>query len=299
MKRIAYLGLGIMGTGMASNLLKGGFDVTVWNRTREKCQPLAEQGAQVADTPAQAVIDAEVIMYCLSHEAAVEQVVFGEDGVMDGISEGQIAIDMSTVHPDTSVEENRNYVENGVEFLDAPVFGSRTEAEAGGLWVVVGGKKEVFERARPVFEPISESVHYMGETGQGAAMKLVGNLIAALQIEALGESLVLASKAGLDPALALEVIGRTDVQSPLLKSVGAQLLQRDFETHYALKHLYKDANLILELAEQLCAPAPGLAATREMVKAALNQGWGNENASAVIKQLEQQAQVVVGVEEYA
>jgi 3-hydroxyisobutyrate dehydrogenase-like beta-hydroxyacid dehydrogenase len=299
MKRIAYLGLGVMGTGMASNLLKAGFDVTVWNRTREKCQPLAEQGAHVADTPAQAVIDAEVIMYCLSHEAAVEQVVFGEDGIMDGISDGQIAIDMSTVHPDTSVEENRNYVENGVEFLDAPVFGSRTEAEAGGLWVVVGGKKEVFDRVRPVFEPISESVHYMGETGQGAAMKLVGNLIVACQIEALGESLVLASKAGLDPALALDVIGRTDFQSPLLKSVGTQLLQRNFETHFALKHLYKDANLILELAEQLYSPAPALAAAREMVKAALNQGWGNENASAVIKELEQQAQVVVGVEQYA
>jgi 3-hydroxyisobutyrate dehydrogenase-like beta-hydroxyacid dehydrogenase len=298
MERIAYLGLGIMGRGMAANLLKAGFEVTVWNRNREKCRPLVERGAQPAETPAEAVINAEVIMYCLSHDAAVEQVVFGEDGILDGVSEGQIAIDMSTVHPDTSVEENRNYVPNGVDFLDAPVFGSKGEAEAGGLWIVVGGRKDVFDRARPVFEPISASVHYMGETGKGASMKLVGNLIGACELQALGEALVLASKVGLDLELVLDVIGRTDLQSPLLKSAGAQLLQRDFTTFFALKHMYKDANLILRLAEELQSPAPALAATREMIKAALNQGWGSENVSALIKELEHQAQATVSVEEY-
>jgi 3-hydroxyisobutyrate dehydrogenase-like beta-hydroxyacid dehydrogenase len=299
MERIAYLGLGVMGSGMASNLLKAGHEVTVWNRTKEKCQPLVEQGAKQADTPAQAVIDADIIMYCLSHEAAVEQVVFGEDGILDGISEGQLAIDMSTVYPETSVEENHNYVQNGVDFLDAPVFGSRNEAAAGRLWIVVGGKREVFDRAEPVFAALSESVHYMGETGKGATMKLVGNLIAACQIEALGESLLLASKAGLDLPLVVDVIGRTDFQSPLLKSAGAQLLQRDFDTHFALKHMYKDTNLILCLAEELRSPAPALAAVREMMKAALNQGWGNENVTALIKELEHQAQETIGVEQYA
>ena len=298
MKRIAYLGLGIMGRGMASNLVKAGFDVTVWNRTRERCRPLVEQGARQADTPAEAVMDAEVILYCLSHDAAVEQVVFGEDGIMDGISEGQIAVDMSTVYPDTSVEENRNYVQNGLDFLDAPVFGSKNQAAEGRLWIVVGGRREVFERVRPVFEPLSQSVHYMGETGKGASMKLVGNLIVACQLEALGESLVLASKIGLDLDLVLEVISRTDFQSPLLKSVCAQVIERDFTTQYALKHLYKDANLILKLAEELCAPTPALAAIRETIKAAINQGWGKENASALIKELESQAQVAVGLEQY-
>ncbi len=298
MERIGYLGLGIMGSGMAANLLKAGFDVTVWNRNREKCRPLVEQGARQAETPAEAVINAEVIMYCLSHDAAVEQVVFGEDGILDGVSEGQIAIDMSTVHPDTSVEENRNYVPNGVDFLDAPVFGSKSEAEAGGLWIVVGGKKDVFDRARPVFEPLSESVHYMGETGKGASMKLVGNLIVACQLQGLGEALVLASKAGLDLGLVLDVISRTDFRSPVLKFAGAQLLERDFTTHFALKHMYQDANLILRLAEELQSPVPALAATRETIKAALNQGWGSENVSALIKELEHQAQATVAVEEY-
>lgn len=129
-------------------------------------------------------------------------------------------------------------------------------------------------------------------------MKLVGNLIVACQLEALGESLVLASKIGLDLDLVLEVISSTDFQSPLLKSVCAQVIERDFTTQYALKHLYKDANLILKLAEELCSPAPALAAIRETVKAAVNQGWGKENASALIKELESQAQVAVGLEQY-
>jgi 3-hydroxyisobutyrate dehydrogenase-like beta-hydroxyacid dehydrogenase len=298
MKRIAYLGLGVMGRGMASNLVRAGFDVTVWNRTRERCRPLVEQGARQAETPAEAVMDAEAILYCLSHDAAVEQVVFGEDGIMDGISEGQIAVDMSTVYPDTSVEENHNYVQNGLDFLDAPVFGSKSQAQEGRLWIVAGGRREVFERVRPVFEPLSESAHYMGETGKGTSMKLVGNLIVASQIEALGEALVLASKIGLDLDQVLDVIGRTDFQSPLLKSVGAQAIEREFATQYALKHLYKDANLICKLAEELCSPVPALAAVRETVKAAINQGWGKENASALVKELEQQGQVAVGMEQY-
>ena len=298
MKRLAYLGLGIMGRGMASNLVRAGFDVTVWNRTKERCRPLVEQGARQADTPAEAVMDAEAILYCLSNDAAVEQVVFGEDGIMDGISEGQIAIDMSTVYPDTSVEENRNYVQNGLDFLDAPVFGSKNPAADGKLWIVAGGRKEVFERVRPIFEPLSESAHYMGETGKGTSMKLAGNLIVASQIEALGESLVLASKIGLDLDLVLDVIGRTDFQSPILKSVGAQIVERDFATQYALKHMYKDANLILKLAEELCSPMPAMAAIRETIKAAVNQGWGKENASALVKELENQAQVAVGMEQY-
>lgn len=298
MKRIAYLGLGIMGRGMASNLVKAGFDVTVWNRTKERCRPLVEQGARQADTPAEAVMDAEVILYCLSHDAAVEQVVFGEDGIMDGISEGQVAVDMSTVHPDTSVEENRNYVQNGLDFLDAPVFGSKRQAAEGRLWIVVGGRKEVFERVRPVFEPLSESVHYMGETGKGASMKLVGNLIIACQLEALSESLVLASKIGLDLDLVLDVISRTDFQSPILTSAGGHMVERDFTTQYALKHMYKDANLIVKLAEELCSPMPAMAAIRETIKAAVNQGWGKEDASALVKEIENQAQMAIGMEQY-
>ena len=193
MERIAYLGLGIMGSGMATNLLKAGYHVTVWNRNPESCKPLVEQGATQAQTPAQSVENAEVIVYCLANDNAVEEVVFGQDGILSNVRSHQIAIDMSTVHPDTSRREAAAYAQKDVEFLDAPVFGSKNESAAGGLWIVVGGKRDVFERVKPILEPLSETIHYLGDTGKGAAMKLIGNSIVATQIEALGEAMVLAT----------------------------------------------------------------------------------------------------------
>jgi 3-hydroxyisobutyrate dehydrogenase-like beta-hydroxyacid dehydrogenase len=294
MKNIAYLGLGIMGSGMAANLLKAGYGVTVWNRSPDRRTPLVEQGAKPADTPAQAVANADVILYCLSNDAAVEELVFGQDGILSNVRPGQIAIDHSTVHPATSRREAAAYAEKQVEFLDAPVFGSKNESAAGGLWIVVGGKSVVFERVKPILEPLSESLHYMGETGKGAAMKLTGNLIVAAQIEALGEALILATKAGLDPQDVLDVLHGVDFRSPLFDGMGSTLVKRDFSTSFALKWMLKDANLIAQFAQDLNAPIPAAAAVRENLKAAVNQGWGEENASALIKALEAQAAVTIG-----
>ncbi len=170
------------------------------------------------------------------------------------------------------------------------------EAATGGLWVLVGGKREVFECVRPILDAIGETVHYMGGTGKGTAMKLVGNLIVASQLESLGEAMVLATKAGLNPKDVLGVLAVTDFRSPILSGVGAALVKRDFTTNFALKHLLKDANLIDRFAQDLNSPIPALAAIRETIKSALNQGWGEENASAMIKALEQQGNVQVGSE---
>jgi 3-hydroxyisobutyrate dehydrogenase-like beta-hydroxyacid dehydrogenase len=293
MTKIAYIGLGIMGSGMASNLLKAGYSVTVWNRTSQRCAPLVEQGATQADTPAQAAAAADIVMYCLSNEAAIEDTVFGADGILSGVHQGQIAIDMSTVHPNTSDLEAMAYAEKGVEFLDAPVFGSKNESAAGGLWIVVGGKKEVFEKVKPILEPLSETIHYMGETGKGATMKLVGNSIVATQIQALGEGMILATKAGLNPQDVLDVLHVTDFRSPIFDGIGKMLIERDFSTSFALKWMLKDANLIAQLAEDLNSPIGAIAIARETIKAAVNQGWGEENASALIKALEMQAGTTV------
>lgn len=294
MERLAYLGLGTMGSGMAANLLKAGYPVTVWNRTAEKCEPLVAMGATEAPTPAEAAADVNVVMYCLSNEKAVNSVLYGEEGVLAGAHSGQIAVDMSTVHPDTSRREAEAYEERGVTFLDAPVFGSRDEARAGGLWVVVGGNEGVFEHVRPILEVLSASVHYMGGTGMGTSMKLVGNLIVAAQMEAVGEALILGEKAGLDLERVMDVLDVVDFRSPLISGVGRGLIQRDFSTFFALRHMLKDANLIARLAEELRSPIPELAAVRETIKAAVNQGWGDENASALVKALEMQADTVVG-----
>ncbi|URD50953.1 NAD(P)-dependent oxidoreductase [Chroococcidiopsis sp. CCNUC1] len=291
--KIAYLGLGIMGSGMVGNLLQAGHSVTVWNRTPDRCTPLVEKGATQANTPAQAVANAEIVMYCLSNEEAIADTVFGEDGILSGVHQGQIAIDMSTVHPNTSRREAVAYAEKGVEFIDAPVFGSKNESAAGGLWIVVGGKKEVFEKVKPILEPLSETIHYMGETGMGATMKLVGNAVVISQIEALGEAMILAKKAGLNPQDVLDVLHVTDFKSPIFDGMGSTLVKRDFSTSFALKWLLKDANLIAQLAQDNNSPIPAIALARETVKAAVNHGWGEENASAAIKALELQAGIEI------
>lgn len=297
MKRIGFIGLGVMGGGIAGTLLKGGYDLTIWSRNPEQGKPLVERGAKRAPDIAAAVKDAEVVMYSLSDDRAVEEVVFGFGGVLSSVGERgrrQVVLDLSTVHPETSRRQAQAYAEKGVDFMDVPVFGSRNEAAGGGLWVLAGGKRDVFERVRPILDTIGETVHYMGETGKGSAMKLVGNLIVASQLEALGEAMVLATKAGLDPQDVLGVLGVTDFRSPILSGVGAALVKRDFSTNFALKHLLKDANLIDRFAQDLNSPIPAVAAIRETIKSAVNQGWGDENASAMIKALEQQGNVQVG-----
>lgn len=290
--KVAFLGLGIMGQGMASNLVEK-YDVTVWNRTLEKTEKLVTKGAKCASTPAEAVVDADLILYCFSNDSAVEEVVFGKDGVLEGIRETQIVADMSTVHPDLSLKEDAAFRERGALFLDAPVLGSKNEAANAGLWIVVGGEPSTFDKARPVFECLSETVHYMGDAGKGSAMKLVGNLIVAAQLEALGEAMIMATKAGLNPNNVLDVLHVTDFKSPIFDGVGRSLVNRDFSTSFALKHMLKDANLINRFAQDLNTPIPAAVAARETIKAAVNQGWGEENASALIKALELQANAEV------
>lgn len=293
MKKIAYLGLGIMGQGMVGNLLKAGYGVTVWNRTPDRAASLVAQGAKQADTPAEAVAGADVIMYCLSDDKAVEDLVFGSGQLISAVKQGQIVVDMTTLHPDTSRKEAAAYAEKGVEFLDAPVFGSKNEAANGGLWIVVGGKKELYEQVKPILEVLSETTHYMGDTAMGASMKLVGNLVVAAQLEALGEAMILATKAGLNPEDVLGVLHVTDFKSPIFDGVGQALINRDFSTHFALKLMLKDANLISRFAQDLNVPVPASAVTREVIKSAVNKGWGELNASAFIQSLEEMAGVQV------
>ncbi len=293
MPNIAFLGLGIMGQGMVANLLKAGYPTTVWNRSPERCLPFVAQGAKLAHTPKEAAQAADVILYCLADDAAVEQVVFGPSGVLEGVRAGQVAVNMTTQSPALSLREAAAYQAKGVDFLDAPVFGSKNEAAQAGLWIVVGGEREVLERVRPILQALSASIHYMGEHGKGAAMKLAGNLIVASQLHALGEAMVLATKAGLNPSDVLDVLRVTDFRSPIFEGVGGALIARNFETYFALKLMLKDANLIAHFAEQLNVPIPASAAIRETIKAAVNHGWGEENASALIKALELQAGVQV------
>ena len=292
-KTISYLGLGTMGAGMASNLLKAGYKLTVWNRSAEKCKPLAKKGARVAESPADAIRDADLVIYCLSNDQVVEEVVFGANGILSGIKEGQIAMDMSTVLPATSLREQEAYSKLGVDFLDAPVFGSKNESANAELWIMAAGKKDTFEKVKPVLQHLGQTVHYFGKNGNATAMKLVGNLIVALELEALSEGLVLARKAGLDLRTVMEVVQVADFRSPLLVSNGQNILKRDFSTSFALKLMLKDAGLIDKFAGSLQSPIPGLRVVENHLKSAVALGFEKENASAVIKALEKEAGVEV------
>src|SRR6476661_3923114 len=282
-----------MGSGLASNLLKAGYELAVWNRTAEKCKPFARKGARVANTPADAVRDVDLVIYCLSNENAVEEVVFGTKGILSGIRAGQIAIDMSTVLPATSLREQEAYAKRGVDFLDAPVFGSKQESADAKLWIMAAGNKAIFEKVKPVLEHLGQTVHYFGKNGNAAAMKLVGNLIVALEMEALSEGLVLAQKAGLDLETVMEVVKVADFRSPLLVSNGQNILKRDFSTSFALKLMLKDASLIEKFAESLRSPIPALRVVERNLASAVDLGFGEENASALIRALEKEASVEV------
>jgi 3-hydroxyisobutyrate dehydrogenase-like beta-hydroxyacid dehydrogenase len=292
-KTISYLGLGTMGGGMVSNLLKAGYKLTVWNRSAEKCEPFARKGARVADIPADAVRDVELVMYSLSNDQAVEEVVFGPKGILSQIKDGQIAIDMSTVLPATSLREQKAYAERGVDFLDVPVFGSKQESADAKLWIMAAGKKAVFEKVKPVLEHLGQTIHYFGKNGNATAMKLVGNLIVALELEALAEGLILAQKAGLDLSTVMEVVKVADFRSPLLVSNGQNILKRNFSPSFALKLMLKDTGLIEKFAERVESPIPALRVVGKNLKSAVTLGFRQENASALIKALEKEAGVEV------
>ena len=248
---------------------------------------------RVADTPADAVRDVELVIYSLSNDQAVEEVVFGAKGILSGSSEGQIAIDMSTVLPATSLREQEAYAEHGVDFLDAPVFGSKKESADAKLWIMAAGNKAIYEKAKPVLEHLGQTVHYLGKSGNAAVMKLVGNLIVALEMEALAEGLVLAQKAGLDLNTVMEVLKVADFRSPLIASNGPNILKRDFSPSFALKLMLKDAGLIEKFAGSLQSPIPALRVVQKNLGSAVTLGFGTENASAVIKALEKEAGVEV------
>src|SRR6266403_70343 len=248
-KTISYLGLGTMGSGMASNLLRAGYQLIVWNRSAEKCKPFARKGARVAGTPADAARDVDLVIYMLSNDQAVEDVVFGANGILSGIKEGQIAMDMSTVLPAMSSREQEAYAKRGVDFLDAPVFGSKQESADAKLWIMAAGNK-----------------------GNAAAMKLVGNLIVALELEALAEGLVLAQKAGLDLKTVMEVVKVADFRSPLLVSNGGNILKRDFSPSFALKLMLKDGDLIAKFSESLESPTPALPVVQKNLESAIALG---------------------------
>jgi len=291
MAKVSFIGLGIMGTGMVGNLVKAGRDVTVWNRTAAKLKEIEKIGAKTVSDPADLLKDADFFMYCLADDAAIKDVITGGHNLAAKVKPGTIAIDLSTIDPQTSDEERVIYEKNGVAFLDAPVFGTKGEARDGGLWIVIGGDETVFNKSLSVLKPISETTHYMGKSGNGAKMKLVGNLLVASQIVSIGEALSLAKNAGLDLRKVLEVAAVADFKTPIYAGVGAGVIKGDYEVNFPLKLMLKDARLIQAFAKRFNSPVTIASTTEELAKEGVDAGLGELNASAIVKVISKRAGV--------
>jgi 3-hydroxyisobutyrate dehydrogenase-like beta-hydroxyacid dehydrogenase len=288
-KRIGFAGLGLMGGRMARNLLKKGFPLTVWNRTPERCEPLARDGARVAKSPWDLAEHSDVVVACVADPAAVERLVFAGDGLLGGVRPGFRYLECSTVSPDTTRRVQAALRERGADALEAPVTGSKNGAENATLLFMTGGDKAVHDELVPVMMAMGTKAIHCGEMGQGSTVKLVGNGVISFMLEALCEGIVLGRKAGVPLETIVEVIQASGYASPYYAFKGAAIAKRDFDEHFAIDLLVKDQTLLLELASALKSPMPGLAAIREVFQAARAQGHGRDDICAVVETLERAA----------
>lgn len=287
--RVAFLGLGIMGRPMASNLVKAGHEVTVWNRTAGRDVP----GARVAATPAEAVNGAEIIWTCVSDTRAVESVLFGPQGVFEALSEGQIIVDSSTISPSATRQFAERVAAKGVRYVDAPVTGSKAGAESGTLIFIVGGEESAIEKLKPLFAATGKKFFRMGETGKGQAAKLVMNLQIAMIYEGFAEALTLATKLGVDAETLLPLIEASMVRSGVVEYKAPFVMKRDFSPNFPLRLMRKDIQLAREAAREVRVKLPGLEMVEEIYDMATEDGHENLDYAATLTLLEKWAGVEV------
>jgi 3-hydroxyisobutyrate dehydrogenase len=276
-KKIGWIGLGNMGVPMVKNLLKAGFEVTVFNRTAAKAAPLQEAGAKLAASPAALWDVADTIITMVADDAALQQIHQGKDGLLAGSRTAGTVIDMSTVSPATSRELATRLAASGVDYLDAPVAGSVKPAELGQLVIMVGGKKEVYEKAVPIFEKLGKAQFYLGEQGSGNNAKLAINTLLAFNMQGLAESVLFAGEHGIRPEAMLAIIGESALANAITKMKTANIVQGNYQPAFALKHLAKD----LRLAQGQGLHTPGGEALHDSYQQALAQGWGDKDISAI------------------
>jgi 3-hydroxyisobutyrate dehydrogenase-like beta-hydroxyacid dehydrogenase len=285
--RIAFLGLGIMGKPMAQNLVKAGHDVKVWNRTPGKIVG----GAHGAATPKEAAKDAEIVWLCVSDTAAVEQVLFGKDGVIESLKPGAIVVDSSTILPSASVKFAERVRAKGGEFVDAPVTGSKTGAESGQLIFIVGARQQTFDQLQPLFSAMGKSAVRVGENGKGLAAKLSMNLMIALTFEGFAEALVLAKKQGVNLEPLMSLISQSMVRSGVVDYKAPFVLSRDFTANFPMKLMHKDINLMLEAARQNGVKLPALETVDKIYQKSRAEGQSDLDYAATLVTLEKAAGV--------
>jgi 3-hydroxyisobutyrate dehydrogenase-like beta-hydroxyacid dehydrogenase len=283
--RVAFLGLGIMGQAMATNLAKAGHEVAVWNRTAGK----QVEGATAAATPAEAARGREVVWMCVSDTAAVQQVLFGENGVDSVLEQGMVVVDSSTISPSATLEYAGRVKAKGADYVDAPVTGSKIAAASGQLIFIVGGADATVEKITPLFNAMGKKILRIGETGKGQACKLGGNLMIALMYEGLAEALTLTGKLGVDRERMVEFINNTMVRSGVSDYKTPFILKHDFTPNFPLRLMHKDIHLMLDAAREHRVKLPGLETVEEIYEIATEEGHADLDYAATLSILEKWA----------
>ncbi|XP_059458678.1 glyoxylate/succinic semialdehyde reductase 2, chloroplastic [Corylus avellana] len=288
--RIGFLGLGIMGSPMAQNLIKAGCDVTVWNRTKSKCDPLISLGAKYKSSPQEVAVSCDVTFAMLADPESAVEVACGKHGAASGLSSGKGYVDVSTVDGATAKLISGHVRATGASFLEAPVSGSKKPAEDGQLIFLTAGDKSLYEMAAPLLDVMGKSRFYLGDVGNGAAMKLVVNMIMGSMMASFSEGLLLSEKVGLDPSVLVEIVSQGAISAPMYSTKGPSMIQSLYPTAFPLKHQQKDLRLALGLAESVSQPTPMAAAANELYKVAKSGGLSDQDFSAVIEALKAKLQ---------
>lgn len=291
---IGFIGLGIMGQGMAQNLLKAGFPLWVWNRTAARMEPLVAAGALVGSSPAGVAAECEIIITCVSDTPDVEAVVLGPDGVIHGAKPGSLLIDCSTISPQATKQIAGRLAEKGMHMLDAPISGGSEGAANGTLSIMVGGEAAQFERARPVLEAMGRTITHVGGAGAGQTVKLVNQILVVGTMQAVGEALLFAEAGGLDLEKTLAAVSGGAAGSWMLSNRGPQVIVRDFRPGFTIDLQQKDLRLVLEAADQMGIPLPGTGMIFQLYRSLQRLGLGAEGNHALVKALENLSGMAIG-----
>jgi 3-hydroxyisobutyrate dehydrogenase len=281
--KLGWIGLGNMGVPMATNLINAGYQVSVYNRTREKAEPLLSLGARFVDKPKDLFAQCDVLFTMVSDDEAVKTVYTADDGILSGAAAGKIAVDMSTVSPSTSRYLAEKCRAQGVSFLDAPVSGSVQPAKEGKLIVMVGGAKETFDLVKPMFDKLGKMALYLGENGAGSNAKLAINLLLGITGQGIAESILFARQHGISAEDMLTIISESAVGTPLVRMKAAAILADDYPAAFALKHMAKD----LRLAQESGAAFPLAESAFASYQSALRDGLGDLDFMAIMRFLGQ------------
>jgi len=293
MKKLGFVGLGIMGFPMAKHLMDAGYELTLFNRTSAKAQPLLEQGAKLAASPAEVARNSEAVIIMVKSDVEVDNIITGKDGILSGAAKGFVIINSSTIAPATSKRLAKIAADAGVTMLDVPVTGSGVQAIEGKLTFMGGGDKDTFNACMPIFLAMGKQAYYMGESGAGSYTKLASNTMLAINLLSMTEGLVMAFKSGIDPELFLQVVNGGGSRSGMAETKIPKITKRDFKPAFGTANLLKDLGLASDLARELNIPVPVLSVVREMVRVAVCRGYAEEDVCSVIKCYEDWAKVEV------